>query len=73
LLHNLAKPIRCHILQSKEEGEINTMAVTPSRNVVLGVWRKVIVLEYATGSAKILKTFESHGTTITALAVCMIA
>ncbi|KAG1782317.1 WD40-repeat-containing domain protein [Suillus placidus] len=58
-------------VQSKEEGEINAMAVTPSGNVVLGVGRKVIVLEHATGSAmpKVLKTFESHGTTITTLAV----
>jgi protein NEDD1 len=56
-------------VQSKEEGEINAMAVTPSGNIVLGVGRKVIVLEYTTGSAKVLKTFESHGTTITALAM----
>ncbi|KAG1858041.1 WD40-repeat-containing domain protein [Suillus subalutaceus] len=56
-------------VQSKEEGEINAMAVTPSGNVVLGVGGKVIVLEYATGSTKVFKTFESHGTTITALAV----
>ncbi|KAG2131293.1 WD40-repeat-containing domain protein [Suillus bovinus] len=56
-------------VQSEEEGEINTMAVTPSGNVVLGVGRKVIVLECATGSAKVLKTFESHGTTITVLSV----
>ncbi|KAG2037352.1 Quino protein amine dehydrogenase [Suillus americanus] len=56
-------------VQSEEEGEINAMAVTPSGNVVLGVGGKVIVLEYATGSAKVLKTFESHGSAITALAV----
>ncbi|KAG2138282.1 WD40-repeat-containing domain protein [Suillus clintonianus] len=56
-------------VQSKEEGEITAMAVTPSGNVVLGVGRKVIVLEYATGSAKLYKTFETHGTAVTALAV----
>ncbi|KAG1890793.1 WD40-repeat-containing domain protein [Suillus subluteus] len=56
-------------VQSKEEEEINAMAVTPSGNVVLGVGRKAIVLEYVTGSTKVLKTFESHGATITALAV----
>nr|AFB76153.1 hypothetical protein [Suillus grevillei] len=56
-------------VQSKEEGEITAMAVTPSGNVVLGVGRKVIVLEYATGSAKLFKTFETHGTAVTALAV----
>ncbi|KAG1817312.1 WD40-repeat-containing domain protein [Suillus variegatus] len=56
-------------VQSREESEINTMAVTPSGNIVLGVGRKVIMLEYAAGSAKVLKTLESHGTTITALVV----
>lgn len=56
-------------VQSKEEGEINAMAVTPSGNVVLGVGKKVIVLEYVAGSAKVLKTYETHGSAITALAV----
>jgi len=56
-------------VQSKEDGEINTMAITPSGNVVLGIGRKVIVLEYVAGSAKVLKTYETHGSTITALAV----
>ncbi|KAG1792212.1 WD40-repeat-containing domain protein [Suillus plorans] len=56
-------------VQSREESEINTMAVTPSGNLVLGVGKKVIVLEYAAGSATVLKTLESHGTTITALVV----
>ncbi|KAG2064107.1 WD40 repeat-like protein [Suillus decipiens] len=56
-------------VQSKEEGEINAMALTPSGNIVLGSGKKVIVLEHTAGSAKMLKTFESHGTTITALAV----
>ncbi|KAG2100147.1 WD40-repeat-containing domain protein [Suillus discolor] len=56
-------------VQSREESEINTMAVTPSGNIVLGVGRKVVMLEYAAGSAKVLKTLESHGTTITALVV----
>jgi len=55
--------------QAKEEGEITAMAVSPSGNIILGVARKVIVVEYATGSGKVLKTFESHGTAITALAV----
>lgn len=56
-------------VQSREGSEINTMAVTPLGNIVLGVGRKVIMLEYAAGSAKVLKTLESHGTTITALVV----
>ncbi|KAG1742422.1 WD40-repeat-containing domain protein [Suillus occidentalis] len=56
-------------VQSKEDGEINAMAVTPSGNVVLGAGRKVIVLEYVAGSAKVLKTYETHGSAITALAV----
>ncbi|KAG2064111.1 WD40 repeat-like protein [Suillus decipiens] len=56
-------------VQSEEEGEINAMAVTPSGNIVLGAGKKVIVLEHTAGSAKMLKTFESHGTTVTALAV----
>lgn len=56
-------------VQSKEDGEINAMTVTPSGNVVLGAGRKVIVLEYVAGSAKVLKTYETHGSAITALAV----
>ncbi|KAG0701781.1 WD40-repeat-containing domain protein [Suillus ampliporus] len=57
-------------VQPKEEGDITSMAMSPSGTIVLGVGRKVIVLECATGSAcKVLKTFESHETTITALAI----
>ncbi|KAG1743416.1 WD40-repeat-containing domain protein [Suillus lakei] len=56
-------------VQSKEEGEITAMVVTPLGNVVLGVGRKVIVLECETGSVKVLKTFESHGAAVIGLAV----
>ncbi|OAX32352.1 WD40 repeat-like protein [Rhizopogon vinicolor AM-OR11-026] len=56
-------------MQSREEEEITTMAMSASGNIVLGVGRKVLVVEYATGTTKVLKTFESHATKITALAV----
>lgn len=56
-------------VQSREEEEITAMTVSPSGNIVLGIGRKVVVVEYTAGTGKVLKTFESYATTVTALAV----
>ncbi|OJA16024.1 hypothetical protein AZE42_04280 [Rhizopogon vesiculosus] len=56
-------------MQSREEEEITAMAMSASGSIVLGIGRKVLVVECATGTTKVLKTFESHATNITALAV----
>jgi protein NEDD1 len=56
-------------VQSGEEDEITAVSVSASGNLVLGIGRKVVVAEYATGTRNMLKTFESHATAINALAV----
>lgn len=56
-------------VQCREEGEITAMTLSASGNIVLGIGRSVIVVDFATGTGQVLKTFESHATTITALAV----
>jgi len=56
-------------VQSSEEEEITAMTVNASGNIVLGIGRKVMVVDYATGTGQVLKMFESHATKITALAV----
>jgi protein NEDD1 len=56
-------------VQSSEEDEITAVSVSASGNLVLGIGRKVVVVEFATGTRNMLKTFESHATAINALAV----
>ncbi|OJA19265.1 hypothetical protein AZE42_07096 [Rhizopogon vesiculosus] len=45
------------------------MTMSASGNIVLGIGRKVLVVEYSTATTRVPKTFESHATKITALAV----